>query len=176
MNAALDHKLLTEDRLRLLALAVARNRVGPDDPVEEVLAREGVTPEEFSNLLSDQVFTRHVKAFVTELTEKGFSFTAKCRVLAEDVVHELYHLARDADVPAAARVKAVENLVDWGGLAQKAAQTTAGGPGAYQLVINFNQTPEKFTGVTLEHSPHTTLGAISAAEAADTDLIDPDYA
>ena len=169
----MNENLMHEDRLRMLALAVARNRVGPDDPVEEVLAREGVTPQEFDRLLADPVFTKHVKSFVAELEASGFSFASKCRVLAEDVVHSLYHLARNEDEPAAARVKAVENLVEWGGLASKAAQAQTPGAGAYQLVINFHGQKETFSGVTIDQ-PHTLPGVLSAA-AADAP-IDPDYA
>jgi hypothetical protein len=169
MSTNIEH----EDRIRLLALAVARNRVGPDDPVDEVLLRENVSPAEFERLLTDPVFTRHVKTFVAELEASGFSFAAKCRVLAEDVVHTLHKLASNDEEPAAARVKAIENLVDWGGLSNKAAQAQTPGAGAYQLVINFHGQKETFSGVTLEH-PHTLPGVLSAA-AADAP-IDPDYA
>lgn len=111
--------LIDDEQLRNLAMAVARNRVGPNDPIEEVLAMLDISPQEFMRVADDAVFKRYVTGFVKEFTENGVSFSSKCRVLAEDAIQDLYYLAKDGEQPAAARVKAVENLVDWAGLAPK---------------------------------------------------------
>jgi hypothetical protein len=130
------HDLIThDDHLRALAMAVARNRAGPEDPIDEVLLRENIAPSDFDSYLNDGVFKKYVTAFTHELKENGFSFAAKCRILAEDAIQHMYAMTRDTDVPAAARVKAVENLVTWSGLAAKTATDVAVGTGFH---ITFN--------------------------------------
>jgi len=48
--------ITSDDGLKSLALAVARNKIGADDPIEEVLSVEGVDSDQFSRLLDDKVF------------------------------------------------------------------------------------------------------------------------
>lgn len=129
--------ITNDDHLRSLALAVAQNRVGPDDPIEDVLARECVDPHEFAKVMDNKTFKKYLNDYVKEFTVNGFSFAAKSRVLAEDAIQSVYHIAKDADQPAAARIKAVENLVNWGGLAP-VMQVGAANGGAPAFHITFN--------------------------------------
>ena len=135
-----------------------------------------MSPSDFEYYLTDKVFAGYVKAYSTELQENGFSFSAKCRVLAEDALKSMYQIAKDDEAPAAARVKSVENLVEWAGLGKKAQndlQTGGGGP-KYQLVINFSGRPETFNGVTIEQKEaQKTLENVY--ENVVSDDIDPDY-
>lgn len=129
--------ITNDDHLRSLALAVAQNRVGADDPIEDVLARECVAPQEFSKVMDNPTFKKYLNEYVKEFTANGFSFAAKSRVLAEDAIQSVYHIAKDADQPAAARIKAVENLVNWAGLAPT-PQMGVSGVGAPAFHITFN--------------------------------------
>ena len=172
MNTSL---IAQEDHLRSLALSVARNKVGPDDPIEEVLARECVAPDEFDKLLEDPVFKRYVKDYVQELTDNGFSFQSKCRILAEDAVQSVYHIAKDPEAPAAARIKATENLVEWAKLHTPAALPTSSQP---QFQITFNIPPGFTPGAASAITVNQVDASVPASITADftpADMIDADY-
>lgn len=102
--------------LRSVALAVARNQVGQQRPITELLPSEGITQQEYDDLSKDPQFKQYVDAYAKELTESGFSFAAKSRILAEDLLPMAYKMAKDGDVPAPVRAKMIENLVEWGDL------------------------------------------------------------
>lgn len=120
-----------------LALTLARNQVGAKLPVKEVLEAEGVSLDMMEKLMADRLFTADVKRMAKELTENGFGFAAKSRVLAEDLLKTTYAIATDVDVAANTRLKAVENLVKWGDLEPKtSSQATTSGPGfTIQIVV-----------------------------------------
>jgi|AntAceMinimDraft_5_1070358.scaffolds.fasta_scaffold19505_2 hypothetical protein len=121
--------------LRDLALAVARNQVGANAPVHEVLAAEGISQQEYDAIKTNPTFTGYVTTYVNELTDSGFSFAAKCRLLAEDLLKDSYQMAKDVDIPAAVRAKIVENLVKWGDLEPRKTVETQTGAG-YSITIN----------------------------------------
>lgn len=121
--------------LRSLALAVARNQVGAMRPVQEILASEGLTQAEYDSISTNPQFQRYRDAYATELRDNGFSFAAKCKVLAEDLLPNMYHLARDPDVPAAVKAKIHENLVEWAELKPKNNVQATAGPG-FSITIN----------------------------------------
>lgn len=125
MHSAID----ADSIMKSVALAIARNQVGANRPVTEILPSEGITQLEYNEMVANPVFTRYLEAYTTELVDSGFSFAAKCRVLAEDLLPDAYKMVRDPDVPAAVRSKVIENLVDWANLKPKkdvAVQTGAG--------------------------------------------------
>ena len=131
--------------LRSLALSVARNLVGAMRPTAEIIASEGLTQTEYDEIAKNPQFQQYVDAYKTELKDSGFSFSAKSRVLAEDLLPSAYHMARDPDVPAAVRAKILENLVDWGDLKPKNTANSSAGPG-FSITINIptvGQTPAK---------------------------------
>jgi hypothetical protein len=120
-----------------------------------------------------------VQGFVKEFEQNGVSFSQKCRVLAEDAITHLYHMARDVDVPAAARVKAVENLVDWGGLAPKKTDDGQNTRPAFSITIQLpNAAPMTLESPASTQSdpfkeplPPPIEGVYTTAEH-----VDPDYA
>jgi hypothetical protein len=138
------HPSINADHLlRSLALSVARNLVGAMRPTHEIIASEGLTQTEYDQIALNPQFQQYVEAYKTELKDTGFSFSAKSRVLAEDLLPSAYHMARDPDVPAAVRAKILENLVDWGDLKPKNSAGQAAGPG-FSITINIptvGQTP-----------------------------------
>jgi len=150
-----------EDHLKSLAMAVARNKVGANDPISTVLLRENISPTDFAAFEKDGVFQRYVLAFTKELEENGFSFAAKCRVLAEDAIQSMYLMAKDDETPAAARVKAVENLVEWSGLAAK-SKVDAASNAAPGFHITFNiPTPQAEKTITLDATDATPTFSVS---------------
>ena len=66
-----------EDSLKSLAMAIARNKAGADEPVHTVLLREGVTPAEYLLYQKDVVFQRYVLAYTKEMEENGVSFAKR---------------------------------------------------------------------------------------------------
>jgi len=154
--------ILADQNLRELALAEARNALGPNEPLSTFLTHECLTLQEFEAISRNPQYQRYLKDYKADLTENGFSFAAKARVLAEDLLADVYRMAKDVDTPAAMRVKTLENLVDWGRLAPKQTAEVAAGPG-YSITINLQNTPKneqitleneekpKFQGVILPH-------------------------
>lgn len=157
------HSSINADHLlRSLALSVARNLVGAMRPTAEIIASEGLTQTEYDEIAKNPQFQQYVDAYKTELKDTGFSFSAKSRVLAEDLLPSAYHMARDPDVPAAVRAKILENLVDWGDLKPKNSSNVGAGPG-FSITINIpnvGQTPAK----TIVLEAETPQKALEIAE------------
>lgn len=144
------HPSITADRnLRELALAEARNTLGPNEPLSTFLVQECITLLEYEAISKNPQYIRYLKDYKADLAENGFSFAAKSRVLAEDLLADIYRMAKDTDTPAAMRVKTLENLVDWGRLAPKATAEVASGPG-YSITISLNGSP-KTEQITIEN-------------------------
>lgn len=160
--------------MRSVALAVSRNQVGANRPITEVLASEGITQQEYNDLGSDPQFTRYVDAYTKELTESGFSFAAKSRLLAEDLLPMAYKMARDSDVPAPVRAKMIENLVEWGDLKPRkdTAQLAVGN--GFSITINIPE-PTKKTSIDsniIDITPESVEEADNnPQESVETDLI-----
>lgn len=131
----MNQNVSADTNLRELALTIARNEVGANVPLSEVLANECLSADEYEKIAKNPVFAQYLKQIKAELVENGFSFASKCRVLAEDLLANAYRMAKDDDTPAAVRLRALENLVDWGDLKPKTAFSGANGPG-YSIVIN----------------------------------------
>lgn len=131
MHAAIN----ADQLLRDLALAVARNTVGANRPIQEVLSGEGITASEYAAISTNPQFQRYLAAYEKELTDNGFSFSAKAKVLAEASLPTVYHMIHDQDTPAAVRRQLIADLVEWAELKPKNTQNTAAGPG---FSITFN--------------------------------------
>lgn len=134
--------ILADHSLRSLALSIARNNVGAMRPEAEIIAAEGLSATEYNNIAQNPQFRKYVTMFEGELKESGFSFAAKCKVLAEDLLPNAYHMTKDPDVPAAVRAKLLENLVEWGDLKPKKDVQVAAGPG-FSITINLPTDPKK---------------------------------
>lgn len=138
------HSSINADQLlRGLALSIARNNVGAMRPIHEIVAGEGLTQTEYDAISTNPQFKRYVDQYETELKDSGFSFSAKARILAEDLLPTAYHMARDVDTPAAVRRQIIADLVEWGELKPKNNANAAAGPG-FSITFNIpavGQTP-----------------------------------
>jgi hypothetical protein len=133
------HSSINADQmLRQLALSVARNDVGAMLPIHTVIASEGLTQTDYDAIAKNPQFQRYVEAYTKELKETGFSIQAKSRLLAEDLLPTMYHLARDPDAPAAARVKIFENFVELADAKPK-TNANAGAGSGFSITINIPQ-------------------------------------
>lgn len=142
------HSSIHSDQLlRELALSIARNQVGAMLPIHSVVAGEGLTQTEYDQIAANPQFQRYVEMYVKELRDNGFSFSAKARVLAEDLLPTLYHMAKDLDTPAAVRRQAITDIVEWAELKPKTNAVAQTGPG-FSITINLPSTP---------NSPQQTL-------------------
>jgi hypothetical protein len=141
--------------LDALAFAIARNHCGANEPINNVLAAEGVTADDFMRIADDKVFQRSVQNYTKELTENGTSFQLKARLQAEDLLARQFLLIHDPETPPAVAVKAIENTVRWAGLEPKTTGNGAGGAGGPQFQIIFN----------LESSKPVVIDAVKEVQA-----------
>ncbi len=161
MNSAIQ----ADQLLRELALAIARNQVGAQRPTHEVIAGEGITPAEYQLISTNPQFQRYVDTYCNDLRESGFSFAAKAKILAEDLLATSYHMARDPDVPAAVRAKIHENFVEWADLKPKKDVQQLSGPG-FSITINLPSTANS-APKTLVLEAETPQNAIEMAETSE---------
>ncbi len=161
------HSAIHADQLlRSVALAVARNAVGAMRPEHEIAASEGITVTELAAIQQNPQFQRYVDAFSTELRESGFSFAAKCRVLAEDLLPNAYHMVKDPDVPAAVRAKVIENLVEWADLKPKRDNATTLPGTGFSITINLPSTAQIASGKTAEIVEVSTENYVESTSSA----------
>ena len=131
------HSAIYQDTLlRSVALSIARNNVGAMRPDNEIIAGEGITEQDFDAIKRNPQYRRYVDAYTKELSDSGFGFAAKSRVLAEDLLPIAYNMARDPDVPAAVRAKMLENIVEWGDLKPKKADVAQNLGSGFSITIN----------------------------------------
>jgi hypothetical protein len=129
--------------LRSVALSVARNEVGARRPLSEIIASEGITAAEYDQISKNPQFKRYYTQYCKDLSENGFSFGAKSKVLAEDLLPIAYAMARDPDTPAPVRAKLIENFVEWGDLKPKASQLAVTNGSGFGISIIFPDSAEK---------------------------------
>ena len=128
--------IYADAELRAVAIAVARNNVGARRPEHEIAASEGITNAEFDQIKQNPQFKSYLEAYERDLRENGFSFAAKSRVLAEDLLPDAYFLAKDSNIPPAVRVKMIENLVEWAELKPKKDQGQIAVGSGFSITIN----------------------------------------
>jgi len=130
------NSIVQDTQLRTIALAFARNKLGANVAVEQLLPALGIEEDEYEILAENPQFGRYVEAYTAELQENGFSFAAKARILAEDLLPDAYKMAKDREISPAVRAKMIENLVEWGDLKPK-NNTNLAAPGAgFSITIN----------------------------------------
>lgn len=163
----MNNSINADQVLRELALAVARNNVGAMRPIAEILAGEGLTQSEYDAISLNPQFQRYVDSYTTEMKESGFSFAAKSRILAEDLLPTAYHMVRDPDTPAAVRAKIIENFVEWGDLKPKNSAISTAGPG-FSITINIPSTANSAqkTIVLEAETPEIAVKTLKTAEYA----------
>lgn len=128
--------IVQDTQLRTIAINIARNKLGANLPVEALLPALGLDQDEFEELASNPQLARYVEAYTKELQDNGFSFAAKARILAEDLLPDAYKMAKDRDISPAVRAKMIENLVEWGDLKPKNSANVAAPGSGFSITIN----------------------------------------
>lgn len=143
----MSSSLIRQDlNLRELALAEARNAVGAEEPTAIFLVQQRLSQQEYDAILKDVTYRGYVASYTAELRETGFGFSVKAKILAEDLLSDIYQMAKDPGTPAQMRVRTLENLVEWGRLAPKQSATDVAGTG-FSVTINMGPatTPQTVT-------------------------------
>jgi len=130
------NSIVQDTQLRTIALAFARNKLGANVAVEQLLPALGIEEDEYEILAENPQFGRYVEAYTAELQENGFSFAAKARILAEDLLPDAYKMAKDREISPAVRAKMIENLVEWGDLKPKNNANLAAPGAGFSITIN----------------------------------------
>jgi len=139
--------------LKSLALSVARNAVGANLDIQEVLKSEGIQLDEYKDIEQNPTYQGYLSKYKQELVESGFSFEAKCKLLAEDMLPGFYHLGRDPDTPAAVRAKVMEQMVKWANLEPKNDIALGGNAGFSINIVLPSDSGGETTTITAEIKP-----------------------
>lgn len=139
--------------LKSLALAVARNAVGANLDINEVLKSEGIQLSEYQDIEKNPTYQGYLSKYKQELVESGFSFEAKCKLLAEDMLPGFYYLGRDPDTPAAVRAKVMEQMVKWANLEPKNDISLGGSAGFSINIVLPSDSGGETTTITAEIQP-----------------------
>jgi hypothetical protein len=143
--------IYADTELRAVAITFARNNVGAQIPLDKFLLSEGITDEQYDQLEQNSQFKQYVEFFEQEFRKNGFSFSAKSRILAEDLLPDAYHMAKDINVPPAVRAKMMENLVEWGDLKPKKDVSQLAVGAGFSITINLPDMPQKEEKLVIEH-------------------------
>lgn len=128
--------VIEDTQLRTIALTLARNSLGANVPIEQLLPAIGLAEDEYEALCDNEQFNFYIEAYTKELRENGFSFSAKARILAEDLLPDAYKMAKDREISPAVRAKMIENLVDWGDLKPKNTNANIAPGSGFSITIN----------------------------------------
>jgi hypothetical protein len=93
-------------------------------------------------------------------------------VLAEDLLADIYRMAKSVETPAAMRVKTLENLVEWGKLAPKKDPSEAAGAG-FSVTINLGNTQKATVNVVKTTADTPQKPFYDSSEATDVTDITP---
>lgn len=136
MTSALISPKAWSDRL---AYDVALALEGGLPDLSPVVMRHGLTGEDFTHYLNDQLFLKAVLTLREEIAAKGVVFQTRARTLAEDVLMTTHRLSRDADVSPAVRHDCAKSIVRWAGYDKPDIQEGAAGGGGVSININLTQ-------------------------------------
>jgi len=91
------------------ALDFAMTLEGSGDKIEVLLEENKVTPDELIEFGKDPLFAQRVKAYQSQLRERGLSFRMKAQVQAEELLTTSWDLIHDRDASPAVRA----DLIKW---------------------------------------------------------------
>ena len=113
-----------------------------------IFQRHGYNGEQALALLAAGEFPALLERVAQEVREKGLSFRAKARVMAEDLLQYGYELATDETASSAVRADLIQWMARVADLepAKKDGKDTGGGGGGLHLSITFaGQAPQTIT-------------------------------
>lgn len=109
-----------------IALAVARNYLGMQLPLTELLESLGLSPYTMSALLSNDEFGKLVCKYRRELEEDNEGIRLKSAIALEACIPQLYRLVHDHETPPTVVVQGFKALAETAGVTKQDAKTPAG--------------------------------------------------
>jgi hypothetical protein len=112
-------------------------------------ARYGLSLEQWKMLGQNKAFRQMLGEAIAKFKgdlNAGARITLKAEILLEDVMPELYHLAKRSETPASERINAVKQLAALAGRGEKKGDENARAGSGFVLNINVG----KGQGVTIE--------------------------
>lgn len=109
-----------------IALELARNELGMQYPIRDLLKRIGVTEEEFKQYAKNEHFKKLVKKTRTDLEKDNQGIKLKSAIALEDSIEVLYRLIRDPDTPHNVVVQGIKQLADMAGVTKQETQQQVG--------------------------------------------------
>lgn len=111
-----------------LAMAVASQ--------DELCAIYEITEAQLAEWKRHPLFQKQVLQTREELKTTGKTFVVKARAIAEELLEDVYLIAKDETTPALVRLKAVENAVRWAGYEAKKESDDSRAPTDTRPTIN----------------------------------------
>jgi len=117
------------------------------DDSATIFTRHGYTGEQALALLETQEFPVLLERVVEEVREKGLSFRAKARVMAEDLLQHGYEIATDELASAAVRADLIQWMARVADLepAKKDGKDNGAGGGLHLSITFAGQAPQTVT-------------------------------
>jgi hypothetical protein len=106
------------------------------DSLPEILARFGLTEEDYARLSEMPLFRRDLAMAIREVRAEGVSFAARAKVQAEEYLEVLDSLVYDQSAPASTRLDAIKSAVLWGRLLPKENKSDT--TNATQVIVNIS--------------------------------------
>lgn len=123
-------------------------------PLDEIYAAHGVTPEEqvaLDNNASFQAMVEIARREWASIDSTEQRIRIKARLILEEALPYMFQMITDKQVPAVARVSAIKEIKEIGGVVKPAAESAGGGgPTLPSIVINLGAAGTAAKDVTIE--------------------------
>ena len=122
------------------------------------------TKQEYTRLLTSDVFRAQVDLFRNEIKENGLSFKMKSRMIAEEALPQVQNIISAPETAGALRLAAIKQVASWGGLgiAPKAEEKDGNG-----VVINIEFGGAGGPAQMKDITPHPDVQAPQVADYGD---------
>ncbi len=133
----------------LSPMVAAELAAGLSDP-KTLRERYGLSMAQWKSLSTNPAFRQMLAEAVTKFKgdlNAGNRITLKAEVLLEDVLPDLYHIAKSKEIPSSDRINAVKQLAELSGRSGKKDQAANTG-GSTGFVLNINV--GKGQGITID--------------------------
>jgi hypothetical protein len=104
-------------------------------PHDKIAQKHGITEHDLLKLHTQEWFNRQVNAQRESLEKAGFDFKAKVKLLAEDMVVDVYHAAKKSDA-VTPKLDAAKMLTKLAGLEPNPALAAAQGAPSFSISIS----------------------------------------
>lgn len=118
---------------------------------ESILEEYGLVMHQFEAICGNPVFVAEVEQLRLALQKDGATFRLKSQLQADYYLTMMHTLIVDPNMDPRVRLRAIEDIVRWGGLDAPPAIGAGGGMGGFQININFGDHKER--GIIVDNQP-----------------------